>query len=140
MFVRHAERGKQLAVGCVHAGIGFFDLCLCSSQLRFIRRTFDQHIVVLLVDSVQVLLPSLRFYIVRISIRVLAQSFCAALDGVRFKINIISQTGHQRRQTGKGIVILSVPGSIAVGGSFDGLQLADVLVRDTGSGFHVGQR
>ena len=90
LFVRHAERGKQLAVGCVHAGIGFFDLCLCSSQLRFIRRTFDQHIVVLLVDSVQVLLPSLRFYIVRISIRVLAQSFCAALDGVRFKINIIS--------------------------------------------------
>ena len=36
-------------------------------------------------------------------------------------------------------MILSVPGSIAVGGSFDGLQLADVLVRNAGGSFHVGQ-
>jgi len=81
----------------------------------------------------------LRLCIGHISVRVLAQGFGAALDGICFKVNIICQTGHQRRQTGKGIVILGIPGSIAVCGSFDGLQLADVLVGNAGGSFHVGE-
>ena len=75
-----------------------------------------------------------------ISVRVLAQGFGAALDGIRFKVNVVSKTGHQCRQACKGVVILGIPGSIAVGGSFDGLQLADVLIGNAGGSFHVGER
>ena len=69
----------------------------------------------------------------------LAQGFSAALDGIRFKVNVVSQTGHQSGQASKGIVILGVPGRVAVCGGFDGLQLADVLVCNTGGSFHVGE-
>ena len=69
----------------------------------------------------------------------LAQGFSAALDGIRFKVNVVSQTGHQNRQPGQRVVVFGISVCVPICGGLDGLQLADVLVRNAGGRCNVGQ-
>ena len=139
LLIRQAEGGQQLIVGSRHAGIGFFHLCLRGRQLGFVLSTLNQHIVVLVIKGVQVFLPGLCLGIRHIGIRVLAQRCGAALDGIGLKVNIICKTGHQNRQPGQRVVVFGISVRVPICGGLDGLQLADVLVRNAGGRCHVGQ-
>ena len=139
LLIRQAEGGQQLIVGSRHAGIGFFNLCLRSRQLGFVLSALNQHIVVLVIEGVQVFLPGLSLGICYIGIRMLAQRSGAALDGIGLKVNIIRKAGNQNRQPGQRVVVFGISVRVPICGGLDGLQLADVLVRNAGGRCHVGQ-